>query len=733
MASDINELASTRNNAGEPPLIGNQGSTDNGEKVASSVGLPAGSPWRALQRRWFLALFVGLLLGSIAACSLCFLWPAKFTSFALIRVESERPELLPRDRVVNDLELYRMTQTALIKSPKVLDAALRQEKAQQLSIVAERYDPVSWLENALVVEPIHNTELLRVALSGQNAEDTATLINAIVQSYLQEVVNRDQRQRSERLMDLKGVLERTEEKLRGQRKKLQGVAESLKTSDPETATLRQKIALEEYVALRKELITLGSELRQVAKIKEADSVRAAGSESAFPSPTAVLEQTLDDHPEVLLQAKKVAHLEETLTQTKATALPGFRGITEAETALTAAKEATTALRARLRRNMEEKVKQRLEAEAQILAAKQGEREGLLKEQFENIRKEAEECRSAADRIGLAAILYETERSGSQQTDKIIKSLQAERERLEVEGRSSVQRVTVEVEATPPLTRSRKGQILVASVGGLASFLAGLLGVTYWEYRSRRVYSREEVVQGLRLRVLGCLPLLGQRNTQQPGQVKNNAYRPASLWAEAMTGLRTVILHEANLHAIKVILITSAKPQEGKTTLANHLAISLAAAGRRTLLIDADLRCPVLHTLFGTRQGPGLSDVLLGKCDSAAAIQTTSTPGLALLPAGVFRDTVPDLLAQGRLEILLQPLRSQYDAIVLDSSPILAVNDALLLSRHVDAVVLSIRPDRSQTPMVYEACEQLRALDVPVLGTVLNGTSNRLPGRVLNYE
>ncbi len=246
----------------------------------------------------------------------------------------------------------------------------------------------------------------------------------MVQAYLQEVVNRDQRLRFEKLKDIKEVCEKSEDKLRKQRKRLQGVAESVKANDPENAALRQKIALEEYVALRKELITLTSELRQAAKLREADAARSVGIET--PGSATALEQALDDNSEVQLQIKKIGQAEETLALMKSTAKPGFRGIADADTALATAKDELKTLRARLRRGMEEKVRQRVEADAQLLAARQNEREALLKEQIDAVRKEVEEKRETADKIGLTAILLETERSEIEQVDKITQSLRRAR-------------------------------------------------------------------------------------------------------------------------------------------------------------------------------------------------------------------------------------------------------------------------------------------------------------------
>ena len=248
----------------------------------------------------------------------------------------------------------------------------------------------------------------------------------------------------------------------------------------------------------------------------------------------------------------------------------------------------------------------------------------------------------------------TKRSGAtEQAEKIIKSLWAERERLEVEGRSTVQRISLEVEATAPRSKNRKPQILAAGMAGVLlrrpvrHRVSGL---------PAGIYSQDEVVRGLRLRVLGSLPvLMRQPSASNTRGLLKYAYW-GHQWTEALNGLRTVLLHEASQHGIQVVQIASAAPQEGKTTLASHLAISLAAAGRRTLLIDADLRRPVLHTVFAVSPTPGLSGVLREEYTVNAAVRPTSVAGLDLLPAGSVDGAVLQLLARGRLEAPLRILR-----------------------------------------------------------------------------
>jgi capsular exopolysaccharide synthesis family protein len=169
------------------------------------------------------------------------------------------------------------------------------------------------------------------------------------------------------------------------------------------------------------------------------------------------------------------------------------------------------------------------------------------------------------------------------------------------------------------------------------------------------------------------------------------------------------------------MVTSAAEGEGKTTLASHLAGSLARAGRKTLLIDADLRQPAVHQLFETPLQPGFSEVLLGEVEVADSIQATTIDGLSIIAAGQWDREVIQSLARGGMEGVFDKLREEFDFIIVDSHPVLAATDALLIGQHVDAVLLSVLKQVSQMPRVYTACHRLTALNIRVLGAVVNGT------------
>jgi capsular exopolysaccharide synthesis family protein len=180
------------------------------------------------------------------------------------------------------------------------------------------------------------------------------------------------------------------------------------------------------------------------------------------------------------------------------------------------------------------------------------------------------------------------------------------------------------------------------------------------------------------------------------------------------------------------MIASPGSGEGKTTLAGHLAASLARAGCRTLLADCDLRNPSLHQLFGIARAPGVCEALTGTARVEEIVYPTSVDRLSFLPAGQYSDEAAFALAQGVLQGVFQRLRDDFDFIIVDSSPVLAVPDALMIGKSVNGVVFSIRPGVSQAPLVYAAYERLQELGLPFVGAVVNGVADK-SSYAANYQ
>ena len=211
-------------------------------------------------------------------------------------------------------------------------------------------------------------------------------------------------------------------------------------------------------------------------------------------------------------------------------------------------------------------------------------------------------------------------------------------------------------------------------------------------------------------------------------------RPQSQMSEAYRALRTSLLLTSVGSPPRVILITSALPQEGKTTTSINTATVLAQKGTRVLLIDADLRRPSIHKTLGLGPRIGLSNVLTGGATlQEATFRSSLLPNLYILPAGTPPPNPAELLASGQMAEILSVLRESYDHIVVDTPPTLSVTDAVVLSPSADAVVLVIRCGQTTKPALRRSREILSQVNARVSGVLLNAVDLSSPDYYYYYE
>ena len=211
-------------------------------------------------------------------------------------------------------------------------------------------------------------------------------------------------------------------------------------------------------------------------------------------------------------------------------------------------------------------------------------------------------------------------------------------------------------------------------------------------------------------------------------------RPQSQMAESYRALRTSLLLTSLGAPPKVILVTSALPQEGKTTTSINCAIVLAQKGTRVLLIDADLRRPVIHKTLGIGPRIGLSNVLTGSTTlSQAVVRSGVLPTLFVLPAGTPPPNPAELLASSNMKDVLDELSEQYDHIVVDTPPTLSVTDAVVMSTRADAVVLVIRSGQTTKQALRRARDILMQVNARVCGVLLNAVDLTSPDYYYYYE
>lgn len=190
-------------------------------------------------------------------------------------------------------------------------------------------------------------------------------------------------------------------------------------------------------------------------------------------------------------------------------------------------------------------------------------------------------------------------------------------------------------------------------------------------------------------------------------------------AEAYRTLRTNLLFSSLDKPLRTLLITSTAPDEGKTTIVANLAITMAQAEQRVILVDCDLRRPGLHSLFHLPAEPGLTSVMLEQDDAPLPLVDTPVPGLQLLPAGPLPPRPADLLGSHRMERLIQRLSAQADIVLFDTPPVTAVTDAAVLSTRVDGVLLVLQAGKTRRDRAREARRLLEKVKAHIVGVVLN--------------
>jgi capsular exopolysaccharide synthesis family protein len=668
-----------------------------------------------------LAAFLGTLLAGGVAAAVWFFLPIRYTAYSQLRVAMTPPWLVVRNADTSEgrgeFSTYQRTQAAWIKNYFVLGAALQREEVKNLLMVRDQPEPLTWLTEELKVDFQEGSEIMTVTMIGNDPSEVVTLVKAVTQTYLDKIVNMERESRRSRLAELNDIYEKSVEKLRAQRNSQRKLADTLGTSDSQALTQKQVNLLTMFGEKQRQHGQVQTELMKSRARLESYAAR----EKAITVPTlspAMLNEALEADLTGKQLLFRVNQLQDLVTEYQHSALRDDEpSLKKAQSMLEETKKSLEVRREELRPDVVERLKQRNQNDNQAALAEIQTVVASLIEQEKKLREDVEALGKEADKVGTSSTELEMIRAEVQRDDKVATRVGDELDVLRIELRSPP-RVTLNQEAAIQ-KKDIKRFVLALALGPLVALVGVCLAVAWQEFRARRIQNSDEVMRGLGMRVVGAVPALPLRVRSKPTAANQSAAGNTLL--ESVDGIRTVLLRDASVQETRIIMVTSAVSGEGKTTLASHLAGSLARSGRRTLLIDCDLRHPAVHQLFELPLSPGFSEAVLGEMHVVEVIRPTTIKGLSVITAGQWDREVMQIMTRDEVVGIFEKLKAEYEFIVMDSHPILAATDGLVIGQYADAVLLSLLRDVSQTPRVYAACQRLATLGIRVLGAVVNGT------------
>ncbi|HEY1097470.1 MAG TPA: polysaccharide biosynthesis tyrosine autokinase, partial [Myxococcota bacterium] len=388
----------------------------------------------------------------------------------------------------------------------------------------------------------------------------------------------------------------------------------------------------------------------------------------------------------------------------------------------------------------------LEREVQALLTSMERRNASRAASIDGLRAALDEERAKEARLNKLALDYGRLRRESDTDQKLFDMVTARLKEADITGAQPFNNVRVLDRALPPKTPFKPNLQQAVLIALLVGLVLGVGVVLLIEASDTTVKSQADLERLVDAPFLGLLPVIPVAETTRSDD-RGTALRltrerdlyivnnPRSTVAECARFVRTNLLFMSPDRPLRTLVVTSPSPQEGKSTTAVMIAVAMAQAGSRTLIVDTDLRKPRLHRVFGVDSDVGVSSVLLGDSTVAAAVQATEVPNLDVLVCGVLPPNPAEILLSDRFRELVAELGARYDRVIFDTPPVGPVTDPAILGTLVDGVVLITKCGQTTKDSVTLAMRALRDANARVFGAILNDvdvTAKRYVGAYYAY-
>jgi capsular exopolysaccharide synthesis family protein len=664
-----------------------------------------------LRRRTVLIVLTFILLSGLVVGGFA-LWWFVFPGFraeSLIECVSNIPEReldTEQERLRQDEhERFVRTQATLLKSPVILAEALKVNAVRETdwfrSVMRRKLEPLIELDEDLSASPIFGTNFLQVAIECRNPKDPAVLVNEVVNQWYHAVKKRTAEEfTADQLDAAQKEMENLEREIAEKRDRLKGIAQRLPPGAIQNSG--ENITAQNVKQVGEQVQELSLELSMLEQFRE------IYNDPQGVAVTAEDRALVEQDPQIIELGRLQLLLEQQRAAEEGVFGTGHAVLRTYDAQIAAAREKLNALR--LERLRERQADNRHAANT----AYANSRHSLFLAQ-ERLRKAEAELQDQ-DRMLFdykqldEEILHLTEYR--LKLDDHIKSLNR------IKSQKMAININIAQPAIDPLERSAPSVAMLP----LGMFFALLLSVGIalgLEVMDKSVRTSQDIVRHLDVALLGAIPHADDEEVAIKHVETAVRDHPQSLIAEAFRQVRTSLQFSAPAERQRVILITSPRAEDGKTTVACNLAIAVAQSGRRVLLVDANLRRPALHRAFPDIKAKGLSNILVGEGTLESYLVRTDLPLLDVLGSGPTPPTPGELVGGGHFRDFLQAAVGRYDQVILDAAPVLLASDSVVLSNTVDGVILVVRAKQNSRGVVRRSLTLLAEANAQVFGAVLN--------------
>jgi len=627
--------------------------------------------------------------------------------------------------IIKSRTLSELVLQALIESPykKVWEQDVLRKNAEQVN----SNDMVALLQQNTKVVPLKETDIVQVKVTAPDPDLAAFLANTIAQEYYKQSLQVSRGEITE-------VRQFLEEQLSNTQKELQQAEDALRIYKE-----NEKVAAlpEETEELVKQLASFESLYNEAKTELESNQKRLSYMQSQLSERKSRLVEDISQisSPLIIQLRKEMANLEgikaEYIAQGFSEDHPKMEEITNRikdikqklvkETSELVSQELSSSDPLTYSQELVDKILT-LEIEIQSLGARTDALKNIVDTYSNNLNTLPEKS------LKLARL----ERN-AKVGENIFLMLKEKYEESKINEAGQIGNVRIIDKALPPVDPIKPKKKINLLLGALLGLGLGL-GMAFFVERLDNSLKSIEDVEATGLSILGSIPLIKnskdrkskkEEEKSEEYQIKRitsnlvTHFEPKSPISEAYRTFRTNLQFARLDEPLKTVLVTSSGPSEGKSTTVANLAITMAQMGTRTILIDSDLRRPVLHSIFNLQRAPGLTNYLAGNVPWKEIVQETPIENLTLLTCGVLPPNPSELLGSKKMKNLLEELKEKYDMVLFDSPPVIAVTDAAVLSTLLDGVVLVSSSGSTSREALQRAISLLENVKGRLIGGVLN--------------